>query len=202
MTYNLVRQWRPSYASEFGAGTVYAWQLTVVDWQALTATELTWRDSLTLLRGTLLNTYTPKVPPHHSDSTVGNFSPSARQQQKGYVIEVLTICWEQSVLSGESVCVSQKTHYYTGLASWALFLHVFNFHSSHIKQSLMTPIRSLLALQQTCSMCVDHVRSSDSQMPRYLKWLTLSGYRSVKMVGIVIFWRNKHEFGLLAFRDK
>ena len=149
MTYNLVRQWRPSYASEFGAGTVYAWQLTVVDWQALTATELTWRDSLTLLRGTLLNTYTPKVPPHHSDS-VGNFSPSARQQQKGYVIEVLTICWEQLVLSGESVCVSQKTHNYTGLASWALFLHVFNFHSSHIKQSLMTPEVSLL--------CSEHVQ--------------------------------------------
>ena len=34
--------------------------------------------------------------------------------------------------------------------------------------------RSLRALQQTLSMCLDHVRSSDSQMPRYLNCLTFS----------------------------
>ena len=36
----------------------------------------------------------------------------------------------------------KKTHYYTGLASWALFLHVFNFLSSHVKHScrVMTPM--------------------------------------------------------------
>ena len=34
--------------------------------------------------------------------------------------------------------------------------------------------KSLLALQQTLSMYLDHVRSSDSQMPRYLKCLTFS----------------------------
>ena len=34
--------------------------------------------------------------------------------------------------------------------------------------------RSLCALQQMLSMCLDHVRSSDTQMPRYLKCLTFS----------------------------
>ena len=33
---------------------------------------------------------------------------------------------------------------------------------------------SAIYLQQTPSMCLDHVRSSDSQMPRYLKCLTFS----------------------------
>ena len=39
----------------------------------------------------------------------------------------------------------KKTHYYTGLASWALFLHVFNFLSSHVKHSrrVMTPMDQL-----------------------------------------------------------
>ena len=36
----------------------------------------------------------------------------------------------------------KKTHYYTDLASWVLFLHVFNFLSSHVKHSrrVMTPM--------------------------------------------------------------
>ena len=36
----------------------------------------------------------------------------------------------------------KKTQYYTGLTSWALFLHVFNFLSSHVKHSrrVMTPM--------------------------------------------------------------
>ena len=67
-------------------------------------------------------------------------------------------------------CGSQITHPYSSIGrTWVLY----KCRIDSGEQCDIYP-RSLRALQQTLSMCLDHVRSSDSQMPRYLKCLTFS----------------------------